>query len=66
MVCVSALLVIPFILSEELCAGKEVNLLRTRLISSTFVASGISTIIQTSLGMRQIFYFLFLNFWNLD
>lgn len=54
MVCVSALLVIPYILSDELCAGKDVNDIRVRLISSTFVSSGISTIIQTSLGMRLL------------
>ncbi|KAI6213178.1 hypothetical protein M3Y94_00119700 [Aphelenchoides besseyi] len=52
MVCVSALLVIPFLLSDMLCAGQQVNMLRVQLISSTFVASGIGTIIQTSLGMR--------------
>uniref|UniRef100_A0A915D1A0 Solute carrier family 23 member 1 n=1 Tax=Ditylenchus dipsaci TaxID=166011 RepID=A0A915D1A0_9BILA len=52
MVCVSALLVIPFILADELCPGADINDLRVRLISSTFVASGISTIIQTVFGMR--------------
>ncbi|CAD5232163.1 unnamed protein product [Bursaphelenchus xylophilus] len=52
MVCVSALLVIPFLLSDYMCAGSNVNHLRVQLISSTFVASGISTIIQTGFGMR--------------
>ncbi|VDN01374.1 unnamed protein product [Thelazia callipaeda] len=52
MVCVSALLTIPFILSNELCAGRDVYSLRVLLISSTFVVSGISTIIQTLLGTR--------------
>uniref|UniRef100_A0A1I7YL57 Sulfate_transp domain-containing protein n=1 Tax=Steinernema glaseri TaxID=37863 RepID=A0A1I7YL57_9BILA len=52
MVCVSALLVIPFVLSEDLCPGQDIHELRVRLISSTFVCSGISTIIQTCLGMR--------------
>uniref|UniRef100_A0A915BUA5 Uncharacterized protein n=1 Tax=Parascaris univalens TaxID=6257 RepID=A0A915BUA5_PARUN len=52
MVCVSALLTIPFILSNELCPGRDVYDLRVKLISSTFVVSGISTIIQTMLGMR--------------
>lgn len=32
--------------------GSGVNFLRVQLISSTFVASGISTIIQTGVGMR--------------
>ncbi|KAK6108215.1 Permease family protein [Brugia pahangi] len=52
MVCVSALLTIPFILSNELCAGRDVYTLRVLLISSTFVVSGISTIIQTIFGTR--------------
>lgn len=52
MVCVSALLTIPFLLADFLCPGQDVNLLRVDLISSTFVASGISTLIQTGLGMR--------------
>ncbi|OZC09711.1 putative permease [Onchocerca flexuosa] len=52
MVCVSALLTIPFILSNELCAGRDVYTLRVLLISSTFVVSGLSTIIQTMLGTR--------------
>ncbi|KAI1719627.1 permease family domain-containing protein [Ditylenchus destructor] len=52
MVCVSALLVIPFILADEVCPGRDVNFLRVRLISSTFVSSGISTIVQTTVGMR--------------
>jgi nucleobase transporter 1/2 len=51
-VCVSALLTIPFLLADYLCAGQDVNFLRVQLISSTFVASGISTLIQTGLGMR--------------
>lgn len=52
MVCVSALLVIPFLLSDLLCPGDQVNEIRVQLISSTFVASGLSTIIQTLFGMR--------------
>ncbi|VDK76991.1 unnamed protein product [Litomosoides sigmodontis] len=52
MVCVSALLTIPFILSNELCAGRDVYRQRVLLISSTFVVSGISTIIQTTFGTR--------------
>uniref|UniRef100_A0A0N5AQD0 Sulfate_transp domain-containing protein n=1 Tax=Syphacia muris TaxID=451379 RepID=A0A0N5AQD0_9BILA len=52
MVCVSALLTIPFIISNELCPGKDLYYLRVKLISSTFVVSGISTIIQTAFGMR--------------
>ncbi|VDN58878.1 unnamed protein product [Dracunculus medinensis] len=52
MVCVSALLTIPLILSNELCPGKDLYDIRVKLISSTFVVSGISTIIQTLFGTR--------------
>ncbi|VDD97261.1 unnamed protein product [Enterobius vermicularis] len=54
MVCVSALLTIPFIISNELCPGKDLYYFRVKLISSTFIVSGISTIIQTALGMRHV------------
>ncbi|CAI5450660.1 unnamed protein product [Caenorhabditis angaria] len=52
MVCVSALLTVPLLMAQELCAGSSIARLRQTLISSTFVSSGLSTIIQTLLGMR--------------
>ncbi|CAJ0582405.1 unnamed protein product, partial [Mesorhabditis spiculigera] len=52
MVCVSALLTIPFLLAGFLCAGEDEYKLRAELIAATFVASGISTIIQTMFGFR--------------
>uniref|UniRef100_A0AC34R6L7 Uncharacterized protein n=1 Tax=Panagrolaimus sp. JU765 TaxID=591449 RepID=A0AC34R6L7_9BILA len=52
MVCVSALLVVPFWIAELVCPGADINYVRVRLISSTFICSGINTIIQTALGMR--------------
>ncbi|PAV61857.1 hypothetical protein WR25_22786 isoform B [Diploscapter pachys] len=52
MVCVSALLTVPLIMADSLCAGQDIAKLRQTLISSTFVSSGISTIIQTMFGMR--------------
>ncbi|EFP11248.1 hypothetical protein CRE_30707 [Caenorhabditis remanei] len=52
MVCVSALLTVPIIMADSLCPGEDIAKLRQVLISSTFVSSGISTIIQTLFGMR--------------
>uniref|UniRef100_A0AC35GFD0 Solute carrier family 23 member 1 n=1 Tax=Panagrolaimus sp. PS1159 TaxID=55785 RepID=A0AC35GFD0_9BILA len=52
MVCVSALLVVPFWVADLVCPGQDINIVRVRLISSTFVCSGINTIIQTTFGMR--------------
>ncbi|KAI1728588.1 permease family domain-containing protein [Ditylenchus destructor] len=52
MVSVSVLVSIPFIISDEVCPGRDLNQLRVRLISCTFVVCGIATIIQSSLGMR--------------
>ncbi|CAL2045175.1 hypothetical protein CAEBREN_12262 [Caenorhabditis brenneri] len=52
MVCVSALLTVPLIMADSMCAGNRIAVLRQTLISSTFVSSGISTIIQTLFGMR--------------
>ena len=54
MVCVSALLTVPLIMADSLCAGQDIAKLRQTLISSTFVSSGISTIIQTMFGMRWV------------
>uniref|UniRef100_A0A7E4VVC8 Xanthine/uracil permease family protein n=1 Tax=Panagrellus redivivus TaxID=6233 RepID=A0A7E4VVC8_PANRE len=52
MVCVSALLVVPFWVADLVCPGQDINLVKVRLISSTFICSGINTIIQTFFGMR--------------
>ncbi|XGW03623.1 hypothetical protein V3C99_015086 [Haemonchus contortus] len=52
MVCVSALLTVPFLVTDSLCAGDSSAKLLNELISSTFVVSGLSTIIQTMVGMR--------------
>uniref|UniRef100_A0A1I7UZZ0 Solute carrier family 23 member 2 n=1 Tax=Caenorhabditis tropicalis TaxID=1561998 RepID=A0A1I7UZZ0_9PELO len=52
MVCVSALLTVPLIMADSMCAGSSIAVLRQTLISSTFVSSGISTLIQTFFGMR--------------
>ncbi|KAE9421602.1 hypothetical protein Angca_004741 [Angiostrongylus cantonensis] len=52
MVCVSALLTVPFLVTDTLCAGSDSTILLNELISSTFVVSGLSTIIQTMFGMR--------------
>uniref|UniRef100_A0A0N4ZS56 Sulfate_transp domain-containing protein n=1 Tax=Parastrongyloides trichosuri TaxID=131310 RepID=A0A0N4ZS56_PARTI len=52
MVCVSALLTIPFILTDSLCPGDKLNEVRVKLISATFVTSGISTIVQSAFGFR--------------
>ncbi|KIH54166.1 putative permease [Ancylostoma duodenale] len=52
MVCVSALLTVPFLVTDSLCAGNSSAKLLNELISSTFVGSGLSTIIQTMFGMR--------------
>lgn len=65
MVCVSALLTIPLILSNELCPGKDLYDIRVKLISSTFVVSGISTIIQTLFGTRFLFFVKLKTLWGL-
>ncbi|TMS38496.1 hypothetical protein L596_005211 [Steinernema carpocapsae] len=52
MVCVSGLLVAPYIISEKVCAGQAELGLRATLISTTFVASGVATIIQSTFGLR--------------
>ncbi|KHJ99104.1 hypothetical protein OESDEN_00897 [Oesophagostomum dentatum] len=52
MLCLSGLLVYPFIVSEAVCAGDATVQLRVQLIAATFVSCGIATIIQTTFGLR--------------
>ncbi|PIC35884.1 hypothetical protein B9Z55_015094 [Caenorhabditis nigoni] len=52
MICLSSLLVIPYVVSDMLCAGDQALQIRVQLISATFVTSGIATILQTTFGMR--------------
>ncbi|KAF8372313.1 hypothetical protein PRIPAC_78742 [Pristionchus pacificus] len=51
-VCISGLLVFPFLVSQLACAGDQTIALRVQLISATFVACGIATLLQTTLGLR--------------
>lgn len=46
MVCISGILVVPNLVSDLACAGSATVDLRARLISSTLVVSGITTLIQ--------------------
>ncbi|UMM30302.1 hypothetical protein L5515_012239 [Caenorhabditis briggsae] len=52
LVCISALLVTPYLLSNMLCAGTETIAIRVQLIAATFVTTGIATILQTTFGLR--------------
>ncbi|EPB73497.1 putative permease [Ancylostoma ceylanicum] len=52
MLCLSGLLVYPFLVSEAVCAGDATVQLRVQLIAATFVSCGIATIIQTTFGLR--------------
>ncbi len=49
---VSGILVIPFQVSEVVCAGSATAMIRVQLISTTFVVCGITTILQVVLGLR--------------
>uniref|UniRef100_A0A8R1DEM7 Solute carrier family 23 member 1 n=1 Tax=Caenorhabditis japonica TaxID=281687 RepID=A0A8R1DEM7_CAEJA len=52
MLCMSGLLVYPFLISNCACAGAAAVELRVQLISATFVSCGIATILQTTFGLR--------------
>ncbi|KAL3104831.1 hypothetical protein niasHT_024030 [Heterodera trifolii] len=52
MVSLSVLVSIPFLISDEVCPGRDRDQLRVRLIAATFVTCGIGTILQTAFGMR--------------
>ncbi|CAD5225577.1 unnamed protein product [Bursaphelenchus xylophilus] len=52
MVCISGILVIPHLVSQVACAGLATIALRVQLISTTLVVTGLTTLIQTTLGLR--------------
>uniref|UniRef100_A0A914CFK2 Uncharacterized protein n=1 Tax=Acrobeloides nanus TaxID=290746 RepID=A0A914CFK2_9BILA len=52
MVAMAGLFVTPYIVSETACAGMHTTELRTKLISTAFVITGIATILQSTLGIR--------------
>lgn len=49
MLCLSGLLVVPFLTADVACAGSATTELRVQLIAATFVTSGLATIVQASL-----------------
>ena len=49
---ISGILVIPFQVSNFVCAGTATAMVRVQLISTTFVVCGITTILQVLLGLR--------------
>ncbi|VDM55478.1 unnamed protein product [Angiostrongylus costaricensis] len=52
MLCLSGLLVFPFLVAEAVCAGDATVHLRVQLIAATFVSCGFATILQTTFGLR--------------
>lgn len=52
MVCISGILVIPHLVAEVACAGINTIALRVQLISTTLVITGLTTLIQTTFGLR--------------
>ncbi|KAE9547109.1 hypothetical protein FO519_009678, partial [Halicephalobus sp. NKZ332] len=52
MICISGILAVPYLVSEIACAGSATIALRIKLISSTFVVTGFTTLLQTVIGLR--------------
>ncbi|KAE9552150.1 hypothetical protein FO519_004654, partial [Halicephalobus sp. NKZ332] len=52
MICMSGILTLPYLVSEIACAGSATIALRIKLISSTFVVTGFTTLLQTVIGLR--------------
>lgn len=50
--CMGPMLSVPIIISSEVCAGSAIYVVRMKLISSTLIISGITTVMQTLLGLR--------------
>ncbi|KAE9546523.1 hypothetical protein FO519_010265 [Halicephalobus sp. NKZ332] len=52
MICFSGCLIAPYLVSEIACAGIATTALRVRLISSAFIVTGVTTFMQSALGLR--------------
>ncbi|XP_048718184.1 solute carrier family 23 member 1 isoform X2 [Caretta caretta] len=52
--CFSGTIAVPFLLAESLCVGKDQYTV-SQLIGTIFTCVGITTLIQTTLGIRSIF-----------
>ena len=52
MICFSGSLIAPYLVSEIACAGVATTALRVRLISSAFIVTGFSTLLQSAVGLR--------------
>uniref|UniRef100_A0A914CJV2 Uncharacterized protein n=1 Tax=Acrobeloides nanus TaxID=290746 RepID=A0A914CJV2_9BILA len=51
MVCMPGIFVFPYIIADNVCAGLAGTAIRAQLISTTFIITGIATILQTTLGL---------------
>ena len=54
MICFSGSLIAPYLVSEIACAGIATTALRVRLISSAFIVTGFSTLLQSAVGLRLL------------
>ena len=56
MLCLSGLLVCPFLVADVACAGSASTELRVQLIAATFVTAGLATLIQVFPDLYAITY----------
>lgn len=49
--CFSGTIAVPFLLAEALCVGRDQNMV-SQLIGTIFTCVGITTLIQTTVGIR--------------
>lgn len=49
--CFSGTIAVPFLLAEALCVGRDQHMV-SQLIGTIFTCVGITTLIQTTLGIR--------------
>ena len=61
MICFSGSLIAPYLVSEIACAGVATTALRVRLISSAFIVTGFSTLLQSAVGLRLLWLYEILN-----
>ena len=56
MICIPGLILTPQIIADAVCAGSATAALKMQLMAATFVAAGIATFLQSTIGLRYFYW----------
>ena len=47
----------PLVIAPVICIGEDDNLAKSQIIGTIFFVSGLTTLLQTVLGVRRVFFY---------